>query len=492
MMSDTGTDAAGPAVTPARATKVFGVSGLAILTFAFLANVNTTPQLAKFGLGSIVLFLMAIFLFLTPTAMTSAEMGAAWPRTGGIYVWTRLAFGEGIGFIVIWLEWANFVIAWPSLMGTFTLQASYAVNPNLNDSTAFLVVCVVVITWFAALIALRGMEVTKIVAWYSVLAGSVIPAILLVAFAIAYLAEGHQPAMDIGFGALVPDFSFENIAFISGALLMFSGIEIAAIHAGDVRKPGRTIPRANFIAVGLCLLLFLPLTLAISIVIPSSKINIVVGLPQAADVIFSASNVGWLTPVFCFLIVSGLVASLVQIVNGPSRGLLVAGREGGNLPPFLQKENRRKMPVAIIIAQATISSILSLGYLVLGSVQNAWFMFALIQTNMVLVMYLFMFCAVIKLRYSRPDVNRPYEIPGKKVGLWLVSGVGMLVCVIGLLIGFFPTSEANGLPTWIYVLVLIVGTAGFVCMPFIFWIFRKPSWMANEVTNFETVDPEAT
>ena len=92
----------------------------------------------------------------------------------------------------------------------------------------------------------------------------------------------------------------------------------------------------------------------------------------------------------------------------------MAGRQGGNLPPALQRENSNKMPVVIILLQATISSILSLGYFFLGSVQNAWFMFALIQTNMTLIMYLIMFASVIKLRYSRPNVNRPYQIPARR------------------------------------------------------------------------------
>ena len=96
--------------------KVFGVWSLGIFTFSFLANVNTTPELATFGLGAIVLTLLAIGLFLVPTAMASAELGSSFPRTGGIYVWTRLAFGERWAFVVIWIEWVSFVVAWPGII----------------------------------------------------------------------------------------------------------------------------------------------------------------------------------------------------------------------------------------------------------------------------------------------------------------------------------------------------------------------------------------
>ena len=470
--------------------KVFGVGGLAILTFAFLANVNTTPQLATFGLGAIALFVMAIVLFLAPTAMASSEMAAAWPRTGGIYVWTRLAFGEAAGFVIIWLEWAQFVVAWPYLMGSITLQAAYLIDPSLNNNPVFLVLVVITTTWLSVLLALRGLRVTSGFAWYSVIAASVLPAVLLVAFAIVYVVQGNSPQFEVSASALVPAVDFSDIAFISGALLMFAGIQVSANHAGDVENPGRTIPRSNWIAVALCLLLFAPLTLAIATVIPANQINIVSGLVQSAEAIFTATSVGWLTPIFTFLIVTGLIASLVQIINGPSRGLVVAGREGGNLPPFLQRENAQKMPVVIIVIQAAISSVLALGYLVLGSVQNAWIMFALIQTNMVLIMYLMMFAALVKLRYSKPDVKRPYAIPGKKVGVWAVAAIGSIVCLAGLVISFLPTSENTGMSTGVYVLIVALGTIAFTAMPFLFWIFRKPSWKTEEL-DLNAPDPEA-
>lgn len=469
-----------------RAAQVFGVWGLAIFTFSFLANVNATPQLATFGLGSILLFIMAIVLFLTPTAMASAEMGAGWPRTGGIYVWTRLAFGEGPGFMIIWLEWAGFVVAWPGLMVTLASQATYAIDPNLSNSKAFLVPIAVLATWLAAGLALRGLRVASVFAWYSVIAGTLIPSVVLVGFAIVYLAQGHAPAMEVSVDALVPDLGGGNIAFVSGALLMFSGIEISAIHAGNVSNPGRTIPRSNLIAVILCFLLFAPMTLAIATLIPGDQINIVTGLVAAGDYIFGLFGMSWLGPIFGIMLATGLIASLVQIINGPSRGLMIAGRQGGNLPRVLQKENAQEMPVAIIIGQAIISSVLALGVIFLGSIQNAWFMFLLIQTNMTLILYTMMLAAVIKLRFSRPDVERAYEIPGKKVGLFVVTGAGILVCLFGFLISFIPTEEAAGMSTWAYVLVLLLGTAAFVSMPFVFWIFRKPSWKVEG-----DLDPQA-
>jgi glutamate:GABA antiporter len=458
------------------AAKVFGVWSLGIFTFSFLANVNTTPELAQFGLGSIAIVAAAILFFLAPTAMASAELGGTWPRTGGIYVWTREAFGESWGFLVIWIEWASFVVAWPGIMGTITLQAAFVVDPDLQNNSLFLVVVVVAVTWLAALLALRGLRVAKALTWYAVIGGVVLPTLIIVGLAIAWIAGGRPLQMATNPGALVPHLGSGDVAFLSGALLMFMGIEISAIHAGDVRDPGRTIPRANAVAVALCFLLFVPLTLALATVIPGKDINIITGLMQAADSFLDDYGAHWLVPVFAALLVTGLAAALVQILGGPSRGLLVAARQGGNLPPVLQRENAAKMPVAIILLQATISSVLAVGYHLLGSVQNAWFMFSLIQTNMSLALYLIMLAAVVRLRRTRPATPRPYRIPGGRAGLLAVVGVGGLVCLLGILLSLFPTDDAKGMPVWAYELVLLGGSLGFAVLPFVFYLFRKPSW----------------
>jgi amino acid transporter len=471
--------------------KVFGVWSLGIFTFSFLANVNTSPQLATFGLGAILLIGGAILFFLVPTAMASAEMGSTFPQTGGIYQWVRMAFGETWGFLVIWIEWASFVVAWPGIMGTITLQAAYVFDPDLQNNNLFLIGIIVSVTWIATFFALRGLEAASILAWFAVIVGVVLPTLIACGLAIDWAATGHHIAMPTGAGDLVPHLHGSDMAFLSGALLMFMGIEISAIHAGDIERPGRTIPRANAIAVVLCFVLFVPLTLAIATVVPGGQIDIVTGLLQAVRTMLTSIHATWFIPVFTAMLVLGLAAALVQILGGPSRGLMIAARQGGHLPRFLQRENRAKMPVSIILLQASLSSVLALGYHLLGSVQNAWFMFALVQTNMSLLLYILMLAAVIRLRRTAPDVPRPFRIPGGRFGIGLVCGVGGLVCLFGLGLSLFPTSDAKGMPLWAYEAALIGGTAAFVAIPLLLRPFRRPSWLIEAAPPAAAVPAES-
>ena len=54
-----------------------------------------------------------------------------------------------------------------------------------------------------------------------------------------------------------------------------------------------------------------------------------------------------------------------------------------------------------------------------------------ITTEVIIIMHLFMFVAVIKLRYSRPDAPQPYKVPGGKAGVWIVARIALaaLVCI---------------------------------------------------------------
>ena len=140
--------------------QVFGVWGLAIFTFSFLVNVNTTPQLATFGLSAS----SSSFWRLDCSSLQQRWPRPRWGRRGLAPVastWTRMAFGEPAGFMIIWFGVGKLVVAWPGIMGTLTLEAAFILDPALNNNPLFLVSVVVLVTWIAAGMALRGLKVTR-------------------------------------------------------------------------------------------------------------------------------------------------------------------------------------------------------------------------------------------------------------------------------------------------------------------------------------------
>jgi len=94
-------------------------------------------------------------------------------------------------------------------------------------------------------------------------------------------------------------------------------------------------------------------------------------------------------------------------------------------------------------------------------------------------MYFLLYCSAIRLRYTQPNVERTYKIPGGKLGMWIIAGIGLLAVIFAFFIGFFPPDQlAVGSPTF-YVIFLIVGVLVFIAAPLIIHQLKKPSWKQN-------------
>jgi amino acid transporter len=457
--------------------RIFGTLSLGVFTFSFIANVNGVPALAEYGLASVAFYALAVIGLLAPTALVASELGAAWPRTGGIYVWAREAFGPRIGFLVIWLEWSNYVIAFPALMTTLAVEATYGFDQGLGDDRGFVVAVIVAATTVTTWLALLGVRLQRNLTAFAVVTGTLLPALALMVLAVVYLAEGRNAQIDFTARGLVPDVgNVETAVFASTAFLMFAGIEISAVHGGDVRNPGRTVPRANAIAASLCLMLFIPVTLAIAIVVPKNELNVVSGLMEAFDRFLDSFDLGWLVPVFGLLLVVGLGASLVQILGGPARGLMVAARDG-HLPPSMQRSNARGMPTTILAAQAVVNVTLALLFVLMPSIQDAWWALLIAQTQLTLILYVILFATAVRLRRSRAEVARPFRIPGGLPGLYVVCGVGTVCCSLVVALGFIPPEELDvSVPGYVAGMAAAVG--GVIALPFVIGAFRKPDWLS--------------
>ena len=210
-------------------------------------------------------------------------------------------------------------------------------------------------------------------------------------------------------------------------------------------------------------------------VVPQQEISLLAGSMQAISVFLEAYQLTTLMPLFAFLIVIGTIASVSTWTVGPTKGLLAAARSG-DLPPLFRKINKNSMPTPLLIMQAIIVSALSLIFVFLPNLNEAfWILFAMVA-ELYLIMYLLMFAAAIKLRYSHPKVDRPYKIPGKNYGMWLVAGFGLLSSSFAIVIGFIPPDHLKIGNPIAYVAIMVIGTGLFLLGPSIILLFQKPEW----------------
>jgi glutamate:GABA antiporter len=455
--------------------KVLTVFTLAMINVAAISSVKNWPFIAEYGFASLFYFIVAALVFFFPISLVSAELATGWPERGGVYLWVKEAFGEKWGFLAVWLQWIENVAYYPTILSFTAATIAYIFNPALSTNTAYTVVMVLLLFWSATMANLFGMKMSGWISKIGAICGTLIPATIIIVLGGLWIFEGNQLQIQFNFESLIPDFSLMTMVFFTGVVLSFAGMEMSAVHALDVEKPQRNYPRAILLSAILILIPSILGVLSIAIVIPQSDLNLTAGTMQAFTVFLSKYRLDWFIPIIATLTAIGLFGTVSTWIIGPTKGLHAAGQEG-HLPTLFHKLNERRAPVSILVMQGILVTILSLMFLLMPTVSSGFWILTVLVAQLYLIMYVLVFAAAIKLRYSKPKVKREYKVPGGKPGIWIVGVLGILGSLFALVIGYFPPAQIEVGNATFYTSFLLGGSLIGCIAPFIILLFKKPSW----------------
>lgn len=471
---------------PSRQFQLLSVFSLVMITVTSVDSIRNLPATALFGSTLIFFFIVAALVFLIPCALVSAELASAWPKQGGIYVWVREALGMRWGFTAIWLQWIENVVWYPTILSFVAGTLAYLISPDLINHKPFLISIVLLSFWGATFINLMGMRSSAFFSSVCGIAGLLIPMALIIALGTVWVLTGKKSEISFALPALLPTLHDPQMwVSLTGIVLSFCGIEIATVHAREVRNPQRAFPKALLISVMILLSTLMFGALAIAIVVPAREISLVAGNMQAFSSFLSAYHMSWLLPLIAVAMVIGGLGSVSNWIIAPTKGLMIAGRDG-NLPPLLQQENKAGAPYAMLWGQAIIVSLLTLCFLVFPSVNASYWLLTALASQLYMLMYILMFIAALVLRYREPEVERPYRIPGGKIGIWLVCGLGVLSSSVVVIIGFVPPTIIPVGNLFTYEGLLTGGLIVMCLPPFIAYHYRRSDWAGrHETSKFE-------
>lgn len=464
--------------------KNISTTQLALMTAAAIISLRGLPMMAQEELTMFFYIFFATFLFLIPAALVGAELGSAFAdRGGGVYTWVKEAFNRPMGFTAIFLQWIQNVVWYPTVLGFAAAAVAYMIGkPELAQNGVFVGVFAIVMYWFATWITLKGTSVISRITSQGFLLGTVLPGIVIIVMAIIWLAEKNPIAFEH-----IPDSvnqivntagnhahprffphmtGMSDIAFLAGILLLFAGVEVHAVHAPELKNPQKQFPAAMFLAALISFGLFTLGALAVAIVTPYNQINLQDGLLVTFTQLFDHYHIGWLTNIISLLIAFGALAGVMSWISGPSRGLLWTAHDG-ELPEFLKKTNKNGVQIHILLIQGCLVTVLSSLYIVMSNVSVAFFLLSALTIGLYLIMYMLMYASGIKLRYTQPDLQRSYRVPGGNTGMWIIAGIGFLAVLFSFIVTFFPPSQLPvGSPAF-YTGLVITGTVIFVGIPII-------------------------
>ncbi|WP_052370537.1 amino acid permease [Chromobacterium haemolyticum] len=450
------------------------VFAFVMITAAVVVSVRTLPMTAQPGMMTIFLTLAAALLFLVPTALVSAELATAWPQDGGLFIWVREAFGERMGFVAVWMQWIQMVFGMTSIIMIIAATFAYVFDPALASNKFYMLAMIVGIWWACTLVNMRGVKTLGWVSTICVSLGVFMPGVVLIGCGIAYLAGGHPIMTDVSWSwnNLVPSFSDSGtLGLFIGFIFVVMGMEVSASNVSSIKDARRNYPIAIILVSVIMVLLSVIGSAAIFIAIPKEKISMTAGLMQAFELYFNQWGMGWLAPVIGLCIGLGLVGQVNSWVLGPVRGLQ-ATADSGALPKFLQTTNRHGVPVTLVLIQAAAITVVGVLITVMPNVDNFYFMLMGLTGLVYLVAYLFMFSAAIYLRYKRPDVERSFRVPGGNAGMWVCSGLGIVISLLAGYLGFIPPGSFHG-SSHEYLQFQLIGLAIMLVIPFLVYAYGQ-------------------
>ena len=426
-------------------TKTAGITvfALVMLISGSIDSIRNLPTTALFGNTLIFFFIFASLVFLIPAALVSAELSSSWTEEGGIYGWVNSAFGEHFAFLAIWLQWINTMVWYPTMLSFIAGTAAFLIDPNLATHKVYLVMVILSVFWFLTLLNLRGLKASTRFASICAVIGMIIPMILIIVLGIIWVIKGSPVQLHLTPKTMLPSFGHsESWISLTAIMTAFLGMELATVHVKNINNPQKKFPKAMLYSVIIILATMILGSLAIAIVLPHNQINLVDGIMQAFTSYFHAYHIAWIIPIITVMILIGSLGSMVNWIISPAKGLLLAAQHG-YLPKFLCKENQQGVASNLLLLQAVLVSFMCLAFLLMPSVNGSYWLLTDLSTQLYMMMYVLMFLAALVLRYKYAYKPRPFKIPGGNFGMWCVSLLGLLGCLITLVVGFFPPDSIN-------------------------------------------------
>jgi amino acid transporter len=422
------------------------------------------------GTSSISLWVLAAVFFFVPGALVINELSSRFPEEGGLYAWSRDAFGPFHGFIAGWTYWIYTVFYFPGLLLASASMAAYIIGPRgaaLAQDRTFLLTVSLAMLLVAVVLNIIGLNVGK---WLQNAGGvgTYIPLLMLVAIA-AILCWRHGSATHFTLHNMLPTWNWDTVNFWSQIAFAFTGLELVSAMSEEVRDPRRTLPRAVFGSGALIALMYIAGTFAILSLVPAADLDPQSGVFSAITVGSVALKVGFLGMLAAILVTVGNAGGVGSTVAGVARVPFVVGIDRYLPAAFGKIHPRWKTPYVSILVQAILSG----GILLISQISETTrgaYQF-LIDAGIILyfIPFLYMFAAVIKLARRKDRNENPHAVlvPGGMPGIWITGSLGFIVVLAGILISLVPPGDSSNKLG--FELKLVAGTLGSVLLGLILY-----------------------
>jgi amino acid transporter len=396
---------------------------------------------AAAGPSALVIWVIAALGLFVPLVFTVLELSSRYPEEGGIYVWSKRAFGPFAAFLTGWTYWGSNLPYFPGLLYFGAANALFIGGAKWqtlsSNSTYFIIVSLAGLT-IAVVMNVVGLNVGKWLNNVGALAGW-LPALALIAFgAIAWTRFGSATPMAAR--ALVPSTSLKDVIFWSTIAFAFGGVESASTMGEEIVDARRTVPRAILTAGAIMTVLYMVGTFSVLLAMPKEQISGLQGIMQAIQTMAGRIGASWMVPILAALVTINALGGVGGWFAATARLPFVAGIDRFLPAAFGALHPRWRTPYVALLVQAVIAAL----FIWLGqagtSVRGAYD--ALVSMGIIayFIPFLFMFAAMIKLQRepAGPGVMR---VPGGTPVAIALAVLGMATTAVSIVLACVPPDE---------------------------------------------------
>ena len=446
---------------PHRPKKALGFRDLILFYVVTGISLRWIATAAAAGPSSIVIWIGAWLFFYTPLALSVIELSSRYPHEGGLYVWSKRAFGDFAGFISAWTYWTSNLPYFPAILYFAASNALFirtAAWGHLSNSTEFYVAFMLVGLAAVTFLNVIGLDVGK---WlHNVGAVAMwIPVLIVIGMG---LVAWHRfgSATSFTLHTLTPRTHLNDIIFWSVLTFAFGGCETASFMGEEIKNARRTIPWALFFAGVTVAFCYIIGTVAVLLALPSSEINALQGLMQA--ITKTAERIGWrgVIPFAAFLIALSNLGAAGAYLAAVARLPFVAGIDRFLPPVFGKLHPRWKTPWVALVVQSVLGAI----FVFLGqagtSVKGAYDVLVSMGVITYFIPYLYLFAAMFKLQ-SEPAGRDVIRVPGGKPVARIVAIIGFATTSLTIALSLLPPPDEPNKPLAV---LKVVGLCGLLVL----------------------------
>jgi amino acid transporter len=428
-----------------------------VLLFLVTAGVNLqwVATAAASGPQVMVLWIVGMLTMSLPLAWCVIRLSARFPDEGGLYVWSKKAFGEFGGFLSGWTYWMSNLPYLPGVLyfaaGNGLFLAGERYRSLSTSPTYFIVFSLLALTaalWMN-LVGLRVARVLNNLGAHARLAGAII---LIALGALASARLGSATTFDAA--AVTPHFDLRVMIFWSTIAFALTGLESVSFMGGEIHDAARVVPRAIVLSLPIILVIYYLGTLSVMVALPVGQVSGLQGIIDAAAAMETRLGLHGVLRLMAGVLLLHSLGSVGAWLGAVARIPYVAGIDRVLPKGFGRLHARWGTPHIALWTQALVTVL----FILLGqagtSVKGAYEVLVSQMVIIYMVPFLYLYGAALRLPLD--------EKPWQRVVTRACAILGLVTTTAAIVLSFFPSADEPNKPLAVLkiagVTLLLVGS----------------------------------